>query len=81
MAANAAHNDIEDGDDRVEANVDIRNATDKEIIAEFDFDLLKSIKIQRGRKRTSLSKGNKVYSFTVPAETTATFSFKGSPLS
>ena len=68
--------DIEDGDDRVEANVDIRNATDKEIIAEFDFDLLKSIKIQRGRKRTSLSKGNKVYSITVPAETTATFSFK-----
>jgi len=68
--------DIEDGDDKIEANVDIRNATDKEINAEFDFDLLKSIKIQRGRKRTSLSKGKKVYSFTVPAETTATFSFK-----
>ena len=67
---------VDDNDDKVEANIDVRNATDKNITAEFDFDLLKNIKIKRGNKRTSLSKGNKTYSFTVPAETTRTISLK-----
>ena len=67
---------VDDNDDKVEANIDVRNATDKNITAEFDFDLLKNIKIKRGNKRTKLSKGNKIYSFTVPAVTTRTISLK-----
>ena len=67
---------IEDGDDKIEASVDVRNASESKVIAEFDFDLLKNIKLKRSNKRTSLSKGDKIYSFIVPAETTITFSLK-----
>ncbi len=68
--------DVDEDDDGIEVRVDVKNATDKKIIAEIDFDILNNVKIQRGMRSKSLSQGNKIYTLTVPAEKTVSFSFK-----
>jgi len=68
--------EVEQDDDEIEVRVDVKNATDKKITAEIDFDILKDVRIRRGKKRKSLPKDDKIYRLTVPAEKVVTFSFK-----
>lgn len=68
--------EVDESEDKVEIRVEVKNATKKKITAEFDFDILKDVKIWRGKKRKSLAKDNKIYALTVPAEKTETFTFK-----
>ena len=72
----AQFREIEEHNDKVEISVEVNNATESTITAEFDFFSFKSVKIQRNNKRISLAKGDNLYAFKVPAETTAEFTIK-----
>ena len=55
--------------------VDVNNATDREVTGEFNFNLFNDVKIL-GRNRNSFEKEGRIYSITVPAEDSLSFSFK-----
>ncbi len=65
----------EDDDGVVAAKIDLKNATDREVKTEFEFDLLTSVSVRKGRKR--LSSEDMTYSFTLPAESSVSLSFRG----
>ena len=66
---------IKSSGDKVEVQVDVNNATDREVTAEFDFNLFNDVKIL-GRNRNSFEKDGRIYTITVPAEERLSFSFK-----
>ena len=66
---------IKSSGDKVEVQVDVNNATDREVTAEFDFNLFNDVKIL-GRNRKSFEKEGRIYTITVPAEERLSFSFK-----
>ena len=72
----AQFREFEEHDDKFEIGVEVNNATESTITAEFDFFPYESVKIQRNNKRISLAKGDNLYAFKVPAETTAEFTIK-----
>ena len=67
--------DIDDEDAGM--RVDVRNATDERITAEFDFNQYEDIEILSDGKNKSLTGGNKIYKLSVPAEGLASFTFGG----
>ena len=66
---------IKSSGDKVEVQVDVNNATDREVTAEFDFNLFNDVKIL-GRNRNSFEKEGRIYTITVPAEDSLSISFK-----
>ena len=66
---------IKSSNDKVEVQVDVNNATDREVTAEFNFNLFNDVKIL-GRNRNSFEKEGRIYTITVPAEDSLSFSFK-----
>ena len=66
---------IKSSNDKVEVQVDVNNATDREVTGEFNFNLFNDVKIL-GRNRNSFEKEGRIYSITVPAEDSLSFSFK-----
>ena len=66
---------IKSSNDKVEVQVDVNNATDREVTAEFNFNLFNDVKIL-GRNRNSFEKEGQIYTITVPAEDSLSFSFK-----
>ena len=66
---------IKSSNDKVEVQVDVNNATDREVTAEFNFNLFNDVKIL-GRNRNSFEKEGRIYTITVPAEDSLGFSFK-----
>ena len=66
---------IKSSGDKVEVQVDVNNATDREVTAEFDFNLFNDVKIL-GRNRKSFEKEGRIYTITVPAEDSLSISFK-----
>ena len=66
---------IKSSGDKVEVQVYVNNATNREVTAEFDFNLFNDVKIL-GRNRNSFEKDGRIYTITVPAEERLSFSFK-----
>ena len=66
---------IKSSNDKVEVQVDVNNATDREVTGEFNFNLFNDVKIL-GRNRNSFEKEGRIYTITVPAEDSLSFSFK-----
>ena len=66
---------IKSSGDKVEVQVYVNNATNREVTAEFDFNLFNDVKIL-GRNRNSFEKEGRIYTITVPAEDSLSFSFK-----
>ena len=65
---------------KFEGRIDVTNASDTAIIAEFDMDGFKDVEFRHGKRRKSLSKKDKVYTVTVPAESTVSFSIEAAIL-
>ena len=66
---------IKSSGDKVEVQVYVNNATNREVTAEFDFNLFNDVKIL-GRHRNSFEKDGRIYTITVPAEDSLSISFK-----
>ena len=66
---------IKSSGDKVEVQVYVNNATNREVTAEFDFNLFNDVKIL-GRNRNSFEKDGRIYTITVPAEDSLSISFK-----
>ena len=75
----ARFHDTKEDDENVSAKIDLKNASDREVEVEIDFDLLASVMVRKGRKKLrpkDKTRGLK-YGLTLPAEGTVTISFKG----
>ena len=68
---------VDESDEKVEARIEVKNATERAVTAEFDFDIFNDVKILGRKTGNSFEKGEKSYTLTVPAEGTVSFSFKG----
>ena len=66
---------IKSSGDKVEVQVYVNNATNREVTAEFDFNLFNDVKIL-GRNRNSFEKDGRIYTITVSAEDSLSISFK-----
>ena len=66
---------IKSSGDKAEVQVYVNNATNREVTAEFDFNLFNDVKIL-GRNRNSFDKDGRIYTITVPAEDSLSISFK-----
>ena len=61
-------------DDEV-VRIDVRNASDERITAEFDMDMFEDIEIIQNGKTKSLPDGDRLYRLSVPAEGQTSFTF------
>ena len=61
----------------ISAKVELKNASDKAVETEFNFDLLEDVSVRRHDSRKKRADEDRVYSFKIPAEGTIRFSFKG----
>ena len=61
-------------DDKV-VRIDVRNASDERITAEFDMDMFEDIEIIQNGKTKSLPDGDRLYRLSVPAEGQTSFTF------
>lgn len=61
----------------VAAKVKLKNATDRAVKTEFDFDIFETIAVRQNKRRKLRPVEGKLYSFTIPAEGTVDFSFEG----
>ena len=68
---------VDDSDEKVKARIEVKNATERAVTAEFDFDIFNDVKILGRKTGNSFEKGEKSYTLTVPAEGAVSFSFKG----
>ena len=59
----------------VGVKVEVRNASDERITAEFDMDMFEDIEIIQNGKTKSLPDGDRLYRLSVPAEGQTSFTF------
>ena len=64
-------------EEKTEVRVEVTNASDGDVEAEFDIGIFNDVKIIRGKKRGALKKGENIYTVRVPAEDSLSFTFEG----
>ena len=69
--------DFTDEDKIVSANVELKNATDRAVRGEIDFEYLESVSVSLEETREKLPSEGKLYAFTIPAQGTVRFSVVG----